>query len=587
MTLSVLPNLSIRPQTIASSITIPPFTTALSLVSSSSTSTMHATNVPSTKPSQSQIANDQLLSPNHSILYDFLPHEDPFSINLNDITILKSTESSDTRTVDTQLPKSEAESSRIQLSDFLQTFGLTSSSNEPIDLVKSVIKSSENETYGCLFLDELRSKAPTFPTTSTTQTSVCTTSTPATTTALSPAKTKPVVTTTTEIGTKTYDSLFSHFDVCVTRINSGLEPIHVASLDQWSSSSSESTTGVIIRSDLTPHTSTTCHHSVPCINSSNPMLQHSLTCPHASKTIHLGQVTNYSHPSDGHAISVNYRTGCKQAVDAKHLASHNNVSAKSKYQKHLQKHEHVCAHGHHLSNSIPAGIHLSELEDSRPSTSHHVHSITPMESVKRMHGKHSENKKSEQMKRNKHQHHSHGQMEKSAPGNENLMSLNDLETAAAEMLEEVPYVVLRRPRSVDVKQYQLHLEHQRQQAAALAAAAGGYPFHLYQVPGAHYPFTSRLPMGLSYHFGLMFRPHHFTDLLVTNMMEVNISMSQLLPSHIVNADSQVNKYPIKVPQVTTNSHPKKKVIRVKNVPRERTQEVEKKRNCWLQKKIID
>ncbi|CAH8668550.1 unnamed protein product [Heterobilharzia americana] len=586
MTLSVLPNLSIRPQTIASSITIPPFTTALSLVSSSSTSTMHATNVPSTKPSQSQIANDQLLSPNHSILYDFLPHEDPFSINLNDITILKSTESSDTRTVDTQLPKSEAESSRIQLSDFLQTFGLTSSSNEPIDLVKSVIKSSENETYGCLFLDELRSKAPTFPTTSTTQTSVCTTSTPATTTALSPAKTKPVVTTTTEIGTKTYDSLFSHFDVCVTRINSGLEPIHVASLDQWSSSSSESTTGVIIRSDLTPHTSTTCHHSVPCINSSNPMLQHSLTCPHASKTIHLGRLQIiHIHQMDMQYLLTTERDVSRQLTQStwrRIIMYQLNLISET-----LTKHEHVCAHGHHLSNSIPAGIHLSELEDSRPSTSHHVHSITPMESVKRMHGKHSENKKSEQMKRNKHQHHSHGQMEKSAPGNENLMSLNDLETAAAEMLEEVPYVVLRRPRSVDVKQYQLHLEHQRQQAAALAAAAGGYPFHLYQVPGAHYPFTSRLPMGsqLPFRSYVQAPPFHgFTGHEYDGGQHFDVPITTESHRKCGQSSKQIS---IKVPQVTTNSHPKKKVIRVKNVPRERTQEVEKKRNCWLQKKIID
>ncbi|CAH8873393.1 unnamed protein product [Trichobilharzia szidati] len=492
MTLSVLPNLSIRPQTVASSITIPPFTTSLSILSSPSTSTTYTTNVTSTKPSQNQLFTDQLLSPNHSILYDFLPHEDTFSITLNDIALLKSTESSDTMIRDMQLPKSETESNRVQLSDFLQTFGFTSSSNEPMDLVKSITKPSDNETYGCLFLDEFDSKAPTFSTASTTQISLCTTSTlsPVTT---SPTTAKSLGTTNSVTGTKTYDSLFSSFDVGVSRFNSSVEPIHVASLDQWSSSSSESTTGVIIRSDLTPHTSTTCHHSVPCINSNNPMLQHSLTCPHASKSIPLEQTNTYILPSEKD-ISTNQRTGYKQAFNTKHLTSRNNAPSKSKHPKHFQRYEHVCAHGHHLSNSIPAGIHLSELDDSRASTSY-MQGMIPMDNVKRTHGKHSEGKKSDQMKRNKHQHHTHGQLDQSADGNQNLMSLNDLETAAAEMLEEVPYVVLRRPRSVDVKQYQLHLEHQRQQAAALAAATGGYPFHLYQTPGAHFPFTSRLPIG--------------------------------------------------------------------------------------------
>ncbi|CAH8634917.1 unnamed protein product [Schistosoma mattheei] len=117
-------------------------------------------------------------------------------------------------------------------------------------------------------------------------------------------------------------------------------------------------------------------------------------------------------------------------------------------------------------------------------------------------------KKSEQARRNKHLHHLHEQMNQESSGNHNLVSLNDLENAA-EILEEVPYVVLRRPRSVDVKQYQLHLEHQRQQAAALAAAAGGYPFHLYQTPGVHYPFTSRLPIGSQLSYGHYVQPPPF------------------------------------------------------------------------------
>lgn len=161
MTLSMLPNLSIRSQTISSSITIPPFTTSFSLMTSSlSTTTTTASvaypeSITTTKGSQSLLVSDQLLSPDHSILYDFLPQEDTFSITLNDISILRSSEATDRASIDKQLPKSEVESNRVQLTDFLQTFGLTSSSNEPIDLVKSLAKSNENETYGCLFLDDV------------------------------------------------------------------------------------------------------------------------------------------------------------------------------------------------------------------------------------------------------------------------------------------------------------------------------------------------------------------------------------------------------------------------------------------------
>ncbi|CAH8677890.1 unnamed protein product [Schistosoma haematobium] len=514
MTLSMLPNLSIRSQTISSSITIPPFTTSFSLMTSSLSTTTttapvaYSESITTTKGSQSLLVSDQLLSPDHSILYDFLPQEDTFSITLNDISMLRSSEATDRASTDKQLPKSEVESNRVQLTDFLQTFGLTSSSNEPIDLVKSLAKSNENETYGCLFLDDLGSKSQKHFGTSTTQTDVCTISTASTTTSTSPAKAKSHVTTTLSEISKTHDSLFSHFNANVSRFSVGAEPIHIASLDQWSSSSSESTTGVIIRSDLVPNTSVTCHHSVPCINSINPMLQHSLTCPNASKSIPLGHVTSYLHPSEGDVRSSNYRTEHKQVNSLKGTTSHNNVPAKSKHYKHLQSHEHVCSHGHHLSNSIPSGIHLTELEESVLSTSQHVHNMIPTENVKRIHGKHSDSKKSEQARRNKHLHHLHEQMNQESSGNHNLVSLNDLENAA-EILEEVPYVVLRRPRSVDVKQYQLHLEHQRQQAAALAAAAGGYPFHLYQTPGAHYPFTSRLPIGSQLSYGHYVQPPPF------------------------------------------------------------------------------
>ncbi|CAH8680492.1 unnamed protein product [Schistosoma rodhaini] len=515
MTLSMLPNLSIRSQTISSSITIPPFTTSFSLMTSSLSTTTTATasvaypeSTATTKGSQSLLVSDQLLSSDHSILYDFLPQEDTFSITLNDISILRSSETTDRASTDRQLPKSEVESNRVQLTDFLQTFGLTSSSNEPIDLVKSLVKSNENETYGSLFLDDLGSKFQKFLDTSTTQTAVCTISTASTTTSTSPAKAKSHVTTTLSEISKTHDSLFSHFNANVSRFSVGAEPIHIASLDQWSSSSSESTTGVIIRSDLIPNTSATCHHSVPCINSINPMLQHSLTCPNASKSIPFEQVTNYLHPSEGDVRSSNYKPEHKQVNSGKGITSHSNIPAKSKHYKHLQSHEHVCSHDRHLSSSIPSGIHLTELEESILSTSQHVHNMMPTENVKRIHGKHSDGKKFEQVRRNKHLHHLHEQMNQESSGNHNLVSLNDLENAA-EILEEVPYVVLRRPRSVDVKQYQLHLEHQRQQAAALAAAAGGYPFHLYQTPGAHYPFTSRLPIGSQLSYGHYVQPPPF------------------------------------------------------------------------------
>ncbi|KAF6779446.1 hypothetical protein AHF37_01079 [Paragonimus kellicotti] len=70
--------------------------------------------------------------------------------------------------------------------------------------------------------------------------------------------------------------------------------------------------------------------------------------------------------------------------------------------------------------------------------------------------------------------------------------------AAADMLEEVPYVVLRRPRSVDVKQYQLHLQRQQQQAAALVAAGysfhPGAPFYGEQAAYPHHHFGHRMPM---------------------------------------------------------------------------------------------
>ncbi|KAK4475304.1 hypothetical protein MN116_002372 [Schistosoma mekongi] len=513
MNLSVFPSLSIKPQTISSSITIPPFTATFSLITSSPTSSFvtYPTTVTTTNGSHNLLRDEQTLSPDHSILYDFLPHEDTFSVTLNDISILRSTETREKLETDNQLPKSETESSRVQLSDFLQTFGLTSGSNEPIDLVKSIIKPSENETYGCLFLDDLVSKSPQFSTTSTTQTTTCNTptvsATTTTTTIAYPAKTKSHLATTSSEVSKTHNSLFSHFNASISHFSVGSEPVHVASLDQWSSSSSESTTGVIIRSDLASHTSPTCHHSVPCINSLNPMLQHSLACPHALKSMHLGQATNYSHPSEGDVKPTNFMTDCKQINNVKNLTLHNDV-VKSRHHKHLQSHEHICSHGHHLSNSIPTNIHLTEFEEAVPSASHHMCNMITGENIKRIHRKRSDSKKSEQTRRGKHIHHLHDQMDHVSSRNQNLMPLNDSEIAA-EMLEEVPYVVLRRPRSVDVKQYQLHLEHQRQQAAALAAASGGYPFHLYQTPAAHYPFTSRLPTSSRFPYGPYVQPPHF------------------------------------------------------------------------------
>ncbi|KAH8868903.1 FERM, ARHGEF and pleckstrin domain-containing protein 2 [Schistosoma japonicum] len=513
MNLSVFPNLSIKPQTISSSITIPPFTASISLITSSPTSTTfvtYPTSVTTTKGTYSLLGDEQMLSPDHSILYDFLPHDDAFSVTLNDISILKSTETREKVETDSQLPRSETESSRVQLSDFLQTFGLTSSSNEPIDLVKSIIKPTENESYGCLFLDDLVSKSPQFSTTSTTQTTACDTSAVSvtiTTTNAYPAKTKSHLATTLSEESKTHNSLFSHFNASTSHFSVGSEPVHVASLDQWSSSSSESTTGVIIRSDLASHTSPTCHHSVPCINSVNPMLQHSLACPHALKSMHLGQVSNYSHPSEVDVKSTNFMTDYKIMNNVKNVTSHNNV-VKTKHHKHLQNHEHICSHGHHLSNSIPNNIHLTELEEAVPSASNHICNMITGDNIKRIHRKRSDSKKSEQMRRSKHIHHIHDQIDHVSSRNQDLIPLNDLETAA-EMLEEVPYVVLRRPRSVDVKQYQLHLEHQRQKAAALAAATGGYPFHLYQTPAAHYPFTSRLPTSSRFSYGPYVQPPHF------------------------------------------------------------------------------
>ncbi|KAF5402372.1 hypothetical protein PHET_04395 [Paragonimus heterotremus] len=271
------------------------------------------------------------------------------------------------------------------------------------------------------------------------------------------------------------------------------ETVQSLPVDQWSSSSgSESTTGVIIRPDpAQKSTITTSVTTVTTITSTrptsraNPSLnkQHREGCPHS--------LASAVTPPEQFIAT---QSSLSSALPALPL---NTLPARQSYHKHTQSHS--CSNGgRNLSYSIPCGVHLSGLEGShelfRGGKTKSSGAIPPGEKQP------SQSRNPERVDRtapsdisqppnciHSHQPASAGQLV-----HPELVMMGGVR-AAADMLEEVPYVVLRRPRSVDVKQYQLHLQRQQQQAAALVAA--GYSFH----PGA--PFYGEHAAYPHHHFG--------------------------------------------------------------------------------------
>ncbi|KAA3677700.1 uncharacterized protein DEA37_0013068 [Paragonimus westermani] len=272
------------------------------------------------------------------------------------------------------------------------------------------------------------------------------------------------------------------------------EAVQSLPVDQWSSSSgSESTTGVILRPDpaqksmITTNviTVTTTITSTKPTSKANPPLnrQHRAGCPHS-----LASAVTLSEQFTA------MQTSPSSALPALPL---NTLPARQPYYKHTQSHS--CSHSrHNLSHSIPCGVHLSGLEGShelfRGNKTKSSGAIPPGEkqSSQSRHPEKVDRTVPSDISQPPNCIHSHQATSASQLMHPELVMMGGV-SAAANMLEEVPYVVLRRPRSVDVKQYQLHLQRQQQQAAALAAA--GYSFH----PGA--PFYGEQTAYPHHHFG--------------------------------------------------------------------------------------
>lgn len=277
-----------------------------------------------------------------------------------------------------------------------------------------------------------------------------------------------------------------------------------AAVDQWSSSGSDSATGVILRPDLS--------------SSLSRVTQHSTGCPHATPVQsrhHSSQVLTTTTPTTTveaimhtKATSTNLSSSVIDSGSLAPVLPINTLPARPLHRGKQPVHAHTCSRGHNLSQSIPCTVHLSGLGDCGMNGLNMVHNYAPESGDKpvqlsnpsgaeRRRNKESGESDSRHIRRgmevNPQQHTQH------MPAD---MALLNGVNAAADMLEEVPYVVMRRPRSVDVKQYQMHLQRQQQQAAALAAAAAGYPLH---ATGAHhaplftgaehgYPYPSRVPL---------------------------------------------------------------------------------------------
>ncbi|OON13923.1 hypothetical protein X801_10291, partial [Opisthorchis viverrini] len=272
----------------------------------------------------------------------------------------------------------------------------------------------------------------------------------------------------------------------VRRSRPSIEPLQATPFDRWSSSGSDSTTGVILRPESSK---TELGDGNIRTNSSGSLLrQHKTGCPHASVS------TRQSQPS-------------MQVTSAMSITSSNQLpvlpvdTLPARPSHHRNMLAHTCGQSSNLSHSIPCDVHLSGLHAE----------MRRMEAYRHPGGKDSDVSKNTKKTSNERQlrrpyprgYPFGGGGEHAHP---DVLPMELTDSVAAEMLEEVPYVVIRRPRSVDVKQYQLHLQRQQQQAAAMAAAAAGYPFH----PGAppffgeshhHHAAAAAAAAAAAYHYG--------------------------------------------------------------------------------------
>ncbi|TPP64236.1 FERM RhoGEF and pleckstrin domain-containing protein 2, partial [Fasciola gigantica] len=287
-------------------------------------------------------------------------------------------------------------------------------------------------------------------------------------------------------------------------------PIHTTealpiatSADQWSSSSSDSTTGVILRPELASSLSRITQHSTGCPHATP------IQTRHQSSQILSNPTTVASLETTMHTKS--FSTNLSSNMNNSPLPSVlpiNTLPARPSHRGKQPVHAHTCSRAHNLSQSIPCTVHLSGMGDCGLNDSNVAHSSGLESSAKlaQAPARSGAERRRPKEPAEPDSRHIHRGMEVNQqkrtdhiPGDVALMNGVN---AAADMLEEVPYVVMRRPRSVDVKQYQLHLQRQQQQAAALAAAAAGYslhaagPHHAPIFPGSElgYPYASRVPM---------------------------------------------------------------------------------------------
>ncbi|CAL8072753.1 unnamed protein product [Calicophoron daubneyi] len=293
------------------------------------------------------------------------------------------------------------------------------------------------------------------------------------------------------------------------------------SVDQWSSSGSDSTTGVILRSDLASSLSRIArqnsYNTKPTMESAKSAdIQAQILAQRSASRLmsdDMHQPTNREEETNPTDVRPRMLASSTNRLPNLPLDT---LPARTQHLKHVQTY--TCAHGHRLSRSIPCSVHLSGLIDTVTLSHFHQHHI--QQQHQQPHIRRDENEHQPNCLRHLSPQESELEHERSkkiqgqgirpqinggSVGDEpdgNAFVLIDREPnnpgAGGTGMEEVPYVVLRRPRSVDVKQYQLHLQRQQQQAAALAAAAAGYPIypgmHFYRNPSPSYHFTSRLPM---------------------------------------------------------------------------------------------
>ncbi|TGZ72258.1 hypothetical protein CRM22_002205 [Opisthorchis felineus] len=300
---------------------------------------------------------------------------------------------------------------------------------------------------------------------------------------------------------------FPRETVEVRRSRPPTEPLQAAPFDRWSSSGSDSTTGVILRPELSK---TELGNGNIRTNSSGSLLrQHKTGCPHASAS------TRQSQPST-------------QITSAMSVTSSNQLpilpvdTLPARPSHHRNMLAHTCGQSSILSHSIPCDVHLSGLHAEMRRIEAYRHIGVKDSDV-------NKNTKKTSNERQLRRPYPRGYPVGGGGGggehtHTDMLPMELTDSAAAEMLEEVPYVVIRRPRSVDVKQYQLHLQRQQQQAAAMAAAAAGYPFHPGAPPffgeshhhhaaaaaaaAAAYHYSGRMPVAPQFTYGPMPTAYH-------------------------------------------------------------------------------